>query len=136
MHDPIAAGRRAAFRAIAVQAVVVVLVAAVFLAQGQRHALAAGAGGAALVLGNALAVWLSLDGIRSAGAALARLMLGTAAKWSVAFVVLAAALALWRLPPLPLLVGLGSGLLAYLLALNRFSARRGGEGGPGGSAGS
>ena len=118
MHDPIAAGRRAALRAVAVQGLVVVLLAAAFLVQGAREALAAGVGGLALVLGNALSALVALGGIVPAPVAFGRLLLGAMGKWLVAIAVLAAALAVWRLPPLPLLAGLVAGSLAYLVALN------------------
>ena len=118
MHDPIAAGRRAALRAVAVQGGVVALLAAAFLARDVREALAAGAGGLALVLGNALAALVALRGIVRAPVAFGRLLLGAMGKWLVAIVVLATALSTWRLPPLPMLAGLVAGLLAYLLALN------------------
>ena len=118
MHDPIAAGRRAALRAVAVQGGVVALLAAAFLARDVREALAAGVGGLALVLGNALAALVALRGIVRAPVAFGRLLLGAMGKWLVAIAVLAAALVIWRLPPLPVLVGLVAGLLAYLLALN------------------
>jgi len=118
VHDPIAAGRRTALRAVAVQGLVVALLAAAFLARDVREALAAGVGGLALVLGNALAASMALGGIVPARIAFSRLLLGTMAKWLVAIVVFAAALAIWRLPPLPMLAGLVAGLLAYLLALN------------------
>jgi F0F1-type ATP synthase assembly protein I len=118
VHDPIAAGRRTAFRAVAVQAGVVAVVAAAFLTQGPQHALGALVGGAALVLGHALAVRWSLDGVVPAREALVRLMLGTLAKWCVAIGIVAVALAVWRLPPMPVLIGLCAGLMAYLLALN------------------
>lgn len=124
MHDPIAAGRRAATHAIAVQIAVVGLVATLFLMQGPRQALAAGIGGAAMALGNAIAAKFSLAGIVPAGVAFGRLLLGTVSKWLVAVVVLAMALAVWRLPPLPMLIGLAAGLLAYLLALNFPVSRR------------
>ena len=101
MHDPIAAGRRAATHAIAVQIAVVGVVAALFLVQGPRHALAAATGGVAMVLGNAMAAKFSLAGISPAGVAFGRLLLGTMAKWLVAIAVLALALGIWRLPPLP-----------------------------------
>src|SRR3546814_120323 len=117
VHDPIAAGRRAALRAVAVQGLVVALLAAAFLAQGVREALAVGVGGLALVLGNALSAVVALGGIVPAPVAFGRLLLGAMGKWLVAIAVLAAALAIWRLPPLPVLVGLVAGLLAYLLAL-------------------
>ena len=118
VHDPIAAGRRTALRAVAVQGGVVALLAAAFLARGAREALAVGLGGLALVLGNALAAVVALGGIVPARVAFGRLLLGAIGKWMVAIAVLAAALAIWRLPPLPMLAGLAAGLLAYLLSLN------------------
>lgn len=104
--------------AVAVQAVGAVAVAVAFLAQGPRHAMAAGIGGLAMVLGNALAAYTALAGITPARVALGRLLLGLLSKWAVAITVFAIGLALWRLPPLPMLVGLAAGLLIYLLALN------------------
>lgn len=118
MHDPIAAGRRSALRAVAVQAAAVALVALAFLLQGRAHALAAGWGGLAMVAGNVLAARMALGGIAPAGAAFGRLLLGTLAKWVVALAGFAIGSGVWRLPPLPMLVGLAAGLLAYLVALN------------------
>lgn len=118
MHDPIAASRRLALRAVAIQAAAVVPVALVFLLQGVPAALAALVGGQALAVGNAAAAWLSLRGIERAPVAFARLLAGTLAKWCVVLVVLAVALGPWGLPPVPLLCGLAVGLLAYLLAMN------------------
>lgn len=119
MHDPVAVGRRSSFRAVAIQAAVSGLVALAFLVQGPWHALAAAAGGVAMVLGNLLAIGLALGGgIQPAGAAFARLILGTMGKWLVVIGVLAVALGIWRLPPLPVLAGVAAGLLAYLLGLN------------------
>jgi F0F1-type ATP synthase assembly protein I len=117
VHDPIAAGRRSALRAVAVQAIVAVLAALVFLVQGPQAALAAGLGGGALALGNALAAVLALGGIVPARVAFVRLLAGMLAKWSVTIAILAVALEAWRLPPLPMLAGLLAGLLAYLWAL-------------------
>ena len=118
MHDPIAAGRRSALRAAAVQAVVALLVALLFMAQGPQAALAAGIGGGALALGNALAAGVSLGGIVPARVAFARLLLGALLKWTIAIVVIVIALGVWRLPPLPMVVGLAAATLAYLVALN------------------
>ncbi|GAA4858903.1 hypothetical protein [Luteimonas vadosa] len=118
MHDPIAAGRRSALRAVAVQAAVSAAVALGFLVQGPAHALAAGWGGIAMVLGNALAAGVALAGIARGGAALARLMLATLGKWTIALSCVAIGLGAWHLPPLPMLIGLAAGLLAYLVALN------------------
>lgn len=119
MHDPVAAGRHTALRAIGFQAVVAVLLAAAFLVQGPRAALAAATGGAALVAGHVVVALLALGGgIVPARVAFARLLLGIAGKWLVVVAVLAIALGAWRLPPLPMLVGLVAGLLAYFIALN------------------
>ena len=101
------------------QAAATLLVAVAFLASGHRQALAAAAGGFALLAGNALAATVALGGgAQPARAAFARLLLGTVGKWLVAIMVVAVALGVFRLPPLPLLAGLAGGLLAYLLALN------------------
>jgi F0F1-type ATP synthase assembly protein I len=125
VHDPIATGRRAAMRAVAIQAAVATLVPLAFLALGTRHALAAVVGGIAMLAGNGLAVAVALGGgIQPARAAFARLLLGTLVKWVVVLAVVAVAWEAWRLPPLPTLAGLVAGVLAYLLALNLRSANR------------
>lgn len=119
MYDPIAAGRRSALRAVAVQAGIAALAAMLFLFwQGWQAALAAGIGAAALALGNATMAWLALPRIVHARAALGRLMLGVVTKWCVVVAILAVAIGVWRLPALPMLAGLVAGLLGYLLALN------------------
>ena len=106
-------------RAVAIQAAAAVLVALVALvAAGPRQGLSAALGGVAMLAGNALAVAVALGGgIQPAGAAFARLLLGTLGKWVVALAVIVVALGPFRLPPLPLLAGLAAGMLAYLLAL-------------------
>lgn len=119
MHDPVAAGRQNALRAIGLQAIVAVLLAAAFLAQGPRAALAAATGGAALVAAHLVAAMLALGGgIVPARVAFARLLAGIAGKWLVVVTVFAVASGVWRLPPLPMLAGLVAGLLAYYFALN------------------
>jgi F0F1-type ATP synthase assembly protein I len=125
VHDPVAAGRRTAFRAVAVQAAVVGLVAAAYLSSDARQALAALVGGAALVAGHLLVAALALGGgIVPARAAYARLLLGLLGKWLLVVVALAIALEAWRLPPLPMLAGLVAGLLAYHVALQALSSNR------------
>ncbi|MBA2237095.1 MAG: hypothetical protein H0W24_00105 [Lysobacter sp.] len=119
MHDPVAAGRRSSRRALALQAVVAALVALAFAVQGSQQALSAAMGGGAMLSGNALAAAVALGGgIQSARAAFARLLLGTLGKWVVVMAVLAVGFGAWRLPPLPALVGVIAGLLAYLVGLN------------------
>lgn len=125
MHDPVAAGRRTAFRAIAVQAAVVGVVAAAFLFSGPWQALSAAVGGMALVAGHLLVAALALGGgIVPARAAYARLLLGLLGKWLLVVVAVAIALEAWRLPPLPMLAGLVSGLLAYHVAMQALSSNR------------
>ncbi|HEU4992496.1 MAG TPA: ATP synthase subunit I [Luteimonas sp.] len=126
MHDPIATGRRAAMRAVAIQAAAALLVALVaWVAAGPRQGLAAAVGGIAMLAGNALAAAVALGGgIQPAGAAFARLLLGTLGKWVVALAVIVVALGPLRLPALPLLAGLAAGMLAYLLALNLTQRRQ------------
>lgn len=119
MHDPVAVGRRTAHRALAIEAIVAMLVAMAFLLQGPPQAIAAAVGGGTILVGNALAASLALGGgIQSARAAFARLILGTMVKWVVVLGGVAVAFGLWRLPPLPTLVGVVAGMLAYLLGLN------------------
>jgi len=126
VHDPIAAGRSAAARAVAVEVAAAGLVALGFLVLDGRHALAAAIGGAAMAAGNALSTAIALGGgIQPASSAFARLLLGVMGKWMVVLATFALALAAWRLPPLPPLVGLAASALAYLLALNRIGARAG-----------
>jgi len=125
MHDPVAVGRRTAHRALAIQASVAALVALAFLAQGPQQAWAAAVGGGAVVLGNALAAFVALGGgIQSGRNAFARLLLGTLGKWAVVMGVLAIAFGVWRLAPLPALVGVVSSMLAYLLGLNFVRVKR------------
>jgi hypothetical protein len=112
-------------RAVAIQAAVATLVALAFLALGTRQALGAAVGGIAMLAGNGLAAAVALGGgIQPAGAAFARLLLGTLLKWLVVLVVVVVALQAWRLPSLPTLAGLAAGVLANLLALNLRSANR------------
>lgn len=118
MHDPIAAGRRAALRATGAAAVVVGVVAAAFGLAGLPSALSAAWGGTVMVAALGLTAVVALGGIVPARVAFSRLLLATVGKWCVALAGVAAGLAAWRLPPLPMLAGLVAGLLAYQLALH------------------
>jgi len=111
-----AANRRLALRAIAIQAAVAILVAIAFLAQGDKAAIAAGVGGGAVVLGSIFLAWRSLSASApSAGMAFAALLVGIVMKWVVVLGALYLALARFGLPPLPLLAGLVSTTAAFLL---------------------
>jgi F0F1-type ATP synthase assembly protein I len=124
VHDPIAAGRSAAARAVAVEVAAVGLVAAGFLVQGPWAALGVVAGGLAMAAGHALAAAVALaGGVQPARLAFARLLLGVMGKWLVVLAIVAMALEVWRLPPLPVLAGLAVGLIAYLVGLNLRASR-------------
>lgn len=119
MLNSVAAGRRQAFRVLAVQAAATGLVALAFLVQGDRAALGALLGGGAATLGSALMAWRALGGgVVGAGTALARLFGGLALKWLVIVLALYLALARFELPPLPVVSGLGAALVATLMAFS------------------
>ncbi len=118
MLNSLAAGRRSALRAVACQAVVGVLVSLAFLVQGPQSAASAGIAGGALALGSAFAAVMALGGVVYAPVAFARLLLGMLVKWCVVIAAFVVALGIWRLPPLPMLVGLAAGMLAYTWAIN------------------
>jgi len=106
VHDPLSAGRRLASRAIVWQAGAAALASLAFLPFDVRDALATAVGGGAVVAAAVVSLAIALGGgIRPAGVAMAKLLLGMAAKWATVAIVLFLGLAVWRLPPLPLLVG-------------------------------
>ena len=116
MFNSLSANRRLAFRTVAVQAAVAIVVALGFLLQDPRAALAAGIGGGALALGSLVLAWRSMTGpAYSAGLALARLVSGLVLKWFVVLAAVYMSLARWELPPLPLLAGLVATMAASFL---------------------
>ena len=118
MFNSLTANRRLAFRTVAVQAAVAVLVALVFLVQDERAALAAAIGGGAVAFGSLLLAWRSMMGpAYSAGLALARIVSGLVLKWFVVLGALYLSLARLGLPPLPLLAGLVATMAASFLTL-------------------
>ncbi|WP_181952581.1 ATP synthase subunit I [Vulcaniibacterium gelatinicum] len=117
MLNSAAAGRRLARRVAALQAAATLATALACLPLGPSAALGALAGGSAMALGSLLAAWGAFGGgPAGAGAALGRLLLGLAAKWGVVIVVLYLAIAVWRLPPLPVLAGAALAAAALLIA--------------------
>lgn len=117
VHDPLSAGRRLASRATAWQAGAAALVALAFLPFGAPSALAAAVGGGAIVAGGVVALLMALGGgIQPAGMAMGRLLAGVMLKWVVVFAVLTLGLAGFKLPPLPMLVGVLAATLAFVLA--------------------
>ena len=108
MLSSIAGGRRFAVRSIALQlGVTVMLAMTLAVAQGMPAALAAGFGGGAVALGNALFA-LRLFAVRVAPArqVLRGVYVGEALKLGLALCLLYVAIAVLKLPFLPLLAGL------------------------------
>jgi len=117
VHDPLSADRRLALRAIAWQAGATALAALAFLAYAASWALAAAVGGGSLLLGSAASAWMALGGgVQPAGMAMGRLLAGVIFKWVVVLAVLLLGLAGFRLPPLPMLVGVLAATLGFVLA--------------------
>ena len=124
MLNSAAAGRRLTLRVVANQAVATLLTAVVCLMIGPRAALAALVGGGAMTLGSLVAAWGAFGGgVAGAGAALGRLLLGTAAKWLVVAMGLYLAMAVWRLPAVPALAGAAMAAAAFMLAVQRSTTR-------------
>jgi F0F1-type ATP synthase assembly protein I len=115
--NSLAANRRLAYRMVAVQAVVAMLVAlAFFAAQGTKQALAAAIGGGAVALGSLALAWRSLPSTpKSAGWSISRMVSGLMVKWFVVLGVLYVAMAKLAMPPLPLVVGLAATAMAALV---------------------
>ena len=102
------------------QVVVTLVLALLFWLLGPREAIAAVVGGAAAALGSALMALRAVGGgVVGSGAALMRLLGGMALKWLVVMAALYWALAVARLPPGPLLVGLGAALVVPILNLKK-----------------
>jgi F0F1-type ATP synthase assembly protein I len=120
-----AAGWRLALRVVACQAIATLATAAVCLMLGWSAALAALAGGGMMTLGSLLAGWGAFGGgVAGAGSALGRLLLGTAAKWLVVGVGLYLAMAVWRLPAMPVLAGAAMAAAAFIVSMKFVVANR------------
>jgi F0F1-type ATP synthase assembly protein I len=123
VFNSLADNRRLAYRLVAVQAAVAVLVAAGFGLRDAPSALSAGLGGGAVALGSAALAWRSLFGpAMSAGTALARMVSGLLIKWFVVLGTAYVVLARLGLPPLPLLAGMAATMFASFLTQG-FQAR-------------
>lgn len=100
---------------VAVQAIAVLATAVGCLLLGRRDALAVLAGGGALLAGSLLAAAVAFGGgVQGAGMALLRLLAGVALKWAVVAVGLWLAMAVWRLPAVPVLAGAAVAAAAML----------------------
>ena len=116
MLNSVAAGRRLVLRAAVWQTGAVLLVALLFLPWGLPRAVAAVIGGLAIVVGALLAAWMAFGGgVLGAVSAVLRLVAGMVVKWVVVIGVLVVGAGLYKLPPLPLLAGVITGLVAQVL---------------------
>ena len=125
MLNSAAAGRRLALRVVAFQAAATLLTALACLMIGPRASLAALAGGGAMTLGSLAAAWGAFGGgVVGAGTALGRLLLGTAVKWLVVVLGLYLAMAIWRLPAVPVLAGAAMAAAAFVVSMKFAAAKR------------
>nr|WP_298131706.1 hypothetical protein [uncultured Pseudoxanthomonas sp.] len=116
MLNSVATGRRLVLRAAVWQTAAVLLVALLFLLWGLPQAVAAAIGGLAIVVGALLAAWMAFGGgVLGAVSAVLRLVAGMVVKWVVVIGVLVVGAGLYKLPPLPLLAGVITGLVAQVL---------------------
>lgn len=120
VYDPLKAGQRLARRTLAWQAGAAAILALLFLVQGVAHATSALLGGVAVLLGGIVSARLMVGGgVQPAASVLVRWFIGALAKWIVVGAVLLSGLVVWRLPPLPLLLGLVLGLGVQMYAMTR-----------------
>lgn len=111
------AGRELAKRALGLQLAATLATSVAWLLSGPQAALSALAGGLGLTLGTLVAAWAAFGGgVRGGGERLARLLLGIAGKWIIVAVALFLAMAVWKLPAPPALVGAAAAALALLMA--------------------
>ena len=77
-----------------------------------------------MVVGGLLAAWGTFaGGVTGAGIALGRLVLGMVAKWFVVIAGMYVAMAVWKLPAVPVLVGAALAAAAFVVSL-RFVTKR------------
>ena len=122
MFDPVARSKRMVRQAALRQMLVVALVAVIagFLAsQGPRFGLGVAIGGVAIVLGSWLASRIALtEGVAPANVVLVRWFAGIVVRWGVFLVVMIGAVAVWKLPPAALLLGVLVALIAYVVTVS------------------
>ena len=121
MSDVLARNYRLVIRVVLLQAGCASLAAGVFLAtRGVAAAGAALAGGAIVAAGSALFGWRALrPGVAGAATLATALYAGVALKWLWFAVALYVAVALLKLPSVPLLIGMAAAQLGYWVGLVR-----------------
>lgn len=127
MYDPVARSKRMVRQAALRQmlAVALVAVAAGLLApSGLRFGLGVLVGGVAIVLGSLLAARIALtEGVAPANVVLVRWFAGLVIRWGVFLAVMIGAVAVWKLPPLALLIGVLAALVAYVVSVSLKTVR-------------
>ena len=124
MQNSIAAGRRLAFRVVCVQLGCAVLVAAGFLFDGTRAALAALCGGCVVAVATGvLALRMFGPGPASAATVFGRLIVGNLLKWSVVALGLYLTMVRAGLPALPAMCGVIAALVPQLLGMHEWWSR-------------
>ncbi|MFT3791880.1 MAG: ATP synthase subunit I [Rudaea sp.] len=117
MRNSIAHGRRNAVRIVFFQLGIAGLVGLGFCARDWPSGIAAGYGGAAVAIGNALFAWrFYAGGVVSARRAAVSMFVAEAAKWGWLVLMLYLALAVFHLAPLPLIVGVIAAQVAFWAA--------------------
>lgn len=122
MFNPVARSKRMVRQAALRQMLVVALVAVaagLLAPQGLRFGLGVAIGGVAIVLGSGLASRIALtEGVVPANVVLVRWFAGIVIRWGVFLVVMIGAVAVWKLPPAALLLGVLAALIAYVVTVS------------------
>jgi hypothetical protein len=120
VRDHLGSHRRLAYRAVACQALVALVVAAMAGAvSGRTAGMAAAIGAGSVTVANALQARLALGGgVQPPSAAFLRLLLGTLVKWFVVVAVWWSSLAVVGNAPLAALAGLFAASLAHPLVIH------------------
>lgn len=124
MLNSAGAGWQQALRVVVIQVAVTLATAASFYFSGTRSALAALAGGGTMALATFVAAWGAFGGgVAGAGMALGRLLLGVAMKWLIVIAGMFLAMAVWKLPAVPVLAGAALAAAAFVVS-TRFVTKR------------
>lgn len=118
VQNSVATGKRTARRAVLAQCLAAGIAALLGLLHGRESALAAFAGCLIVASGTALFAWrLFIHGIAPARTLVNSVYAAELLKWVWMVALLYAAIAVWRLPALPLILGMLAAHVAFYIAL-------------------
>ncbi len=118
MQNSVATGRKTARRTVLAQCLAAGIAALPGLIHSQESALAALSGGLIVASGTALFAWrLFIHGIAPARTQLNSVYAAELLKWVWMVALLYAAIAVWRLPALPLILGMLAAHVGFYFAL-------------------